>query len=254
MEKSALQQRRAAKLSLGKKSLNGLLALAMALVLAAWLRGMLRHRSLRRREIEQLRQQIARDLHDDIGSNLGGIVLLSEIGGEQSRDPESRRDFESIRKAAEDASLAMRDIVWLIQREPIGLKDFVTRMRQSLRTILNHPDVTMELEPAVFQDRPLGLLFRRHVFLAFKEALNNVRKHARTRRATVKVEIKTDRLRFTVRDEGIGFDPEMPGRPGQGLGNLKRRAARVSGSLRIDSAPGKGTEVIFEAPFSTTHT
>ena len=254
MEKSVLEQRRSAILSFGQKVLNGLLVFALFLVLGAWLRGILRHRLLRRREIEQLRQQIARDLHDDIGSNLGGIVLLSEIGGEQSRDPESRRDFEAIRRAAEDASLSMRDIVWLIQREPIGLKDFVTRMRQSLRTILNHPDVRMEVEPAAFEDRPLGLFFRRHVFLAFKEVLNNVRKHAGTLRVTVKVEIRPDRLRFTVRDEGIGFDPEKPGGSGHGLGNLKRRAARVSGSVHIDSTPGKGTMVIFEAPFSTTHT
>ena len=80
--------------------------------------------------------------------------------------------------------------------------------------------------------------------------LNNVRKHAQTRRVTVKVEIESDRLRFTVRDEGVGFDPEEAGASGHGMSNLKRRASRVSGSIRIDSAPGKGTEVIFEAPFS----
>ncbi len=252
MEKISLRQQRANGLSLGKKVVNILVALVMTLILAAWVLGIRRHRVLRRREVEELRQQIARDLHDDIGSNLGGIVLLSEIGSEQSQDPNSRSDFEAIRRAAEDASLAMRDIVWLIQREPVGLKDFVARMRQSLRTILNHPDVSMDVEPSLFQDRPLGLLFRRHVFLAFKEVLNNVRKHAGTRQAKVKVEIGTDRLRFTVRDEGIGFDPEAPGGQGHGLGNLTRRAARVSGTVRIDSALGKGTEVAFEAPFSKT--
>ncbi len=174
-------------------------------------------------------------------------------GSEHSPDEDSRNDFEAIRRAAEEASLSMRDIVWLIQREPIGLKDLVTRMRQSLRTILHQPDLSLEVEPAEFLDRPLGLLFRRHVFLAFKEVLNNVRKHARTRQATVKVEIKTDRLRFTVRDEGGGFAPEEAGAVGHGLSNLKRRASRVSGCVRIDSAPGKGTEVTFEAPFSKSH-
>ena len=249
-EKVALEHRRADKLSLGTKILGGTVVSVLVLVVAAWIWGMVRHRMLRRREAEQLRQQIARDLHDDIGSNLGGIVLLSEIGSEHCPDEESRSDFEAIRKAAEEASLSMRDIVWLIQREPVGLKDFVTRMRQSLRVILNHPDVSLEVEPAVFRDRPLGLLFRRHVFLAFKEVLNNVRKHAQTRRATVKVEIESDRLRFTVRDEGVGFNPEETGGSGHGMSNLKRRASRVSGSIRIDSAPGKGTEVTFEAPFS----
>jgi signal transduction histidine kinase len=249
-ERVALEHRRTGKLVMGRKVLGGIAVLAALLVVASWIWGMMRHRVLRRRELEQLRQQIARDLHDDIGSNLGGIVLLSEIGSEHSPDEESRSDFETIRKAAEDASISLRDIVWLIQREPVGLKDFVTRMRQSLRVILNHPDVSFEVDPAEFQDRALGLLFRRHVFLAFKEVLNNVRKHAQTRRATVKVRIESDRLRFTVRDEGIGFDPEQACASGHGMGNLKRRASRVSGSIRIDSAPGKGTEVTFEAPYS----
>jgi signal transduction histidine kinase len=249
-EKAVLVKRRAAGLLLGKEVLVGIVVSVALLVVAAWIWGMIRHQVLRRREMELLRQQIARDLHDDIGSNLGGIVLLSEIGSENSPDEDSRNDFAAIRRAAEDASLSMRDIVWLIQREPVGLKDFVTRMRQSLRTILNDPELSLEVEPAVFPDRPLGLLFRRHVFLAFKEVLNNVRKHAQTRVATVKVEIKPDRLRFTVRDEGVGFDPEEPGGSGHGLDNLKRRASRVAGSVRIDSAPGKGTEINFEAPFS----
>ena len=254
MEMAGLEKRRADKFSFGKKVLGGLLWALMVLALAAWILGMIRHRLLRKRAVEQLRQQIARDLHDDIGSNLGGIVLLSEIGGEQSNDPDSRRDFKVIRQAAEDASLSLRDIVWLIQQEPVGLRDFVTRMRQSLRTILNHPEVSMQVEPTGFPDHALGLLFRRHVFLAFKEALNNVRKHARTNLAKVKVEIGADRLRFTVEDEGDGFDPDKPGGTGHGLGNLKRRAERLAGSIHIDSAPGKGTRVTFEAPFSTIHT
>lgn len=249
-EKVALEHRRAAKLILGKRMLGGIGALAAVLVVASWIWGMVRHRVLRGREMEHLRQQISRDLHDDIGSNLGGIVLLSEIGSEHCPDEESRSDFETIRKAAEDATMSLRDIVWLIQREQVGLKDFVTRMRQSLRVILNHPDITLEVEPAMFRDRKLGLLFRRHVFLAFKEVLNNVRKHAQTRQATVKVWIGPDRLRFTVRDEGVGFSPEGAASPGHGLANMERRASRVSGSLRIDSAPGKGTEITFEAPFS----
>ena len=249
-ERFTLEHRRTAKILLGNKVLVGIGMLLAALLVTAWIWGMVRHRLVRRREVELLRQQIARDLHDDIGSNLGGIVLLSEIGSENSLDEDSRNDFAAIRQAAEDASLSMRDIVWLIQREPVGLKDFVTRMRQSLRTILNQPDVSLEVEPAVFRDRPLGLLFRRHVFLAFKEVLNNVRKHAQTRRATVKVEIEPELLRFTVRDEGGGFDPQEPGGSGHGLNNLKRRASRVSGSVSIASAPGKGTQVIFEAPFS----
>ena len=248
-EKVALEYRREAKLRLIRKALGVIGGLAAALVVAALIWVMVRQRLLRRREAERLRQQIARDLHDDIGSNLGGIVLLSEIGSQHSTDQDSRSDFESIRQAAEEASLSMRDIVWLIQREQVSLKDFVTRMRQSVQMILKHTGAAVEVTPATFRDRPLGLLFRRHVFMAFKEVLNNVRKHAQTDRVTVQVEIDPDRLRFTVRDEGVGFDQATADVQGHGMDNLKRRASRVSGSILIDSTPGKGTTVIFEAPF-----
>jgi signal transduction histidine kinase len=132
-EKAALVLRRAAKLSMGRKVLGGVAVSVVLLVVTGWIWGMLRHRLLRRREVELLRQQIARDLHDDIGSNLGGIVLLSEIGSEHSPDEDSRKDFATIRQAAEDASLSMRDIVWMIQREPVGLKDLVTRIIRTPR-------------------------------------------------------------------------------------------------------------------------
>ena len=123
-------------------------------------------------------------------------------------------------------------------------------MRQSLHMILKHLDVSLEVEPEVYRDRSLGLLFRRHVFLAFKEVLNNIRKHAHTDAVSVKIEIKPDLFRFIVRDEGIGFDLEANETTGCGMSNLKRRASSVSGSIQINSASGKGTEVIFEAPFS----
>ncbi|MDX1680750.1 MAG: discoidin domain-containing protein [Akkermansiaceae bacterium] len=250
-ERSRLQRQSAAKLMVGRRILGAIGITVLVLVISGWIWGMVRHRVLRKREAEQLRQQIARDLHDDIGSNLGGILLLSEIGSQHSSDEDSRGDFLSIHRAAEDASTSMRDIVWLIQRDKIGLRDFITRMRQSQHMILKHLDVSMSVRPEDIPDRKLGLLFRRHVFLAFKEVLNNVRKHANAGRVEIHVEIDSSRLRFTVRDEGVGFDPETAGHSGYGMGNLKRRASRISGTLTIDSAHGKGTTVIFEAPFSS---
>lgn len=249
MARAGLEAKRLAKLKTGRKLLVAAGCLLAISAVVGWIWVSLRQRVLIRREAEHLRQQIARDLHDDIGSNLGGIVLLSEIGSQHSTDEDSRSDFETIRQAAEDASSSMRDIVWLIQHEPVGLKDFVTRMRQSLRMILKHHDVSMDVEPAEFRERTLSLLFRRHVFLAFKEVLNNARKHAQSTQVVVKVEIETNCFRFTVQDHGVGFDPESAGTSGHGLGNLKRRASRVSGSIVIDSSPGKGTKIIFEAPF-----
>ena len=117
-------------------------------------------------------------LPDDIGSNLGGIILLTECGNGQDNVQHMRNDFQSLRIAAKRASEAMRDVVWLIQKNEVGLGDFVTRMRQPARAILRSTEVTLRVEPATMPNRKLSLLFRRHILLAFKETLNNVRKHA----------------------------------------------------------------------------
>ncbi|HSP43254.1 MAG TPA: ATP-binding protein, partial [Luteolibacter sp.] len=191
------------------------------------------------------------DLHDDIGSNLGGIVLLSEIGGKQSADPQSRKDFQAIKEAADEASESMRDIVWLIHRGGSGLRELVARMRQASRMMLGDKELVTEVEPADLKDRQLSLLFRRHVFFAFKETLNNVRKHADAERIEARIHVDSSRLTFTVRDDGIGFDPQTAQSQGRGLGNLKRRAARLKGSCRIESRPGQGSVVTFSVPLKS---
>jgi signal transduction histidine kinase len=225
-------------------------ALGAAGVLGSlWL--LIRQRQLRRQSVVMLREQIARDLHDDIGSNLGGIVLLSEIGGRQSADPQSRTDFQAIKQAADEAAESMRDIVWLIHRGGYGLRELVARMRQSSQVMLGDKELAMEVEPADFRDRKLSLLFRRHVFFAFKETLNNARKHARAARIEVRIRVDSSRLVFTVRDDGIGFDPQACNLTGIGLGNLQRRAARLKGSCHIESRPGHGSVVTFSAPLKS---
>lgn len=221
------------------------------LALIGWGWMLVRQKATRRQAVAALRDQIARDLHDDIGSNLGGIVLLSEIGGNLSSDPQSRQDFRAIKEAADEASASMRDIVWLIQRDDSGLRDLVTRMRQSARMILGDKEIMVDVEPPGFSDRRLSLLFRRHVFFSFKEALNNVRKHAGVCKTELRIRIDATHLTFIIRDDGVGFDPQSAEVPGHGLSNLKRRAARLTGTCLIESRPGSGSVVTFSAPLKS---
>jgi signal transduction histidine kinase len=208
-----------------------------------------RQQHIRRQSIAALREQIARDLHDDIGSNLGGILLLSEIGSQDSIDPKSRQDFQIIKEAAEGASESMGDILWLIQRGGSGLRELVARMRQSARMILGDQELVLDIDPPDFKDRRLSLIFRRHLFFAFKETLNNIRKHARAQKIVLRIRMDGWHFTFTVEDDGVGFDTQAAIREGSGLGNLKRRAARLKGTCHIESTPGRGSIVTFSAPF-----
>jgi signal transduction histidine kinase len=219
-----------------------------SVALLGWGWMLLRQRTVRNRAVAQLRDQIARDLHDDIGSNLGGIVLLSERWSRQSGEPEAREGFRTIKEAAEETSASMQDIVWLIQRGSMGLRDLVARMRQSAQAILGDEPLSLTVDPPGFRDRPLSLFFRRHVFFSFKETLNNVRRHARATAVEVRITLDSTHLTFSVRDDGVGFDPQRAAATGHGLNNLMRRAARLKGTCHLESSPGQGTRVSFTVP------
>lgn len=247
-EQDGLLERRAGKLRTVNLTLGyGFGVLGVAAVLG-WGSLLLRQRIIKENAVARLRDQIARDLHDDIGSNLGGIVLLSEMGSLHSEEPQVRDDFAAIREAAEMTSQSMQDIVWLIQRENASLRDLLTRMRQSAQLILGDEVGSFAVRPPEFKDRKLSLLFRRHFFLAFKETLNNARKHARATEVEVRIEVENRGIGFSVRDDGIGFDPNAARTKGYGLANLRRRAERLDGSVLLESAPGEGTFVHFKAP------
>ncbi len=215
----------------------------LAVAGCGWL--LVRQRRVRRRAVIRLREQIARDLHDDIGSNLGGIVLLSEVGSRQSHEPGARQDFLTIKEAAEQTAEAMQDIVWLIEGGNTSLRLLISRMRQTAELILGETDLHFDVRPPDFRDGQLSLFFRRHFFFAYKEALHNVRRHADARSVHIRIDIDRSHLEFEVRDDGRGFDPEKLSPDGHGLANLSRRARRLAGDCEIETLPGAGTRVRF---------
>ncbi|MFP6899252.1 MAG: discoidin domain-containing protein [Roseibacillus sp.] len=216
-----------------------------------WLWMIVRQRGVRRRDSERLREQIARDLHDDIGSNLAGIVLISEVGTKSSEaSPEIRKDFHEIKETAEQTSEAMRDIVWLIHVDKAGARDMLIKMRGSVELIVGDLNTTIESKPADFKNRPLGLPLRRNFFFAFKESLHNVRKHAQATTVAIRFTVTHSELSFEVADNGVGFDVNSGKESGYGLENLRRRAEQVNGRCKIDSIPEQGTTISFSAPLN----
>lgn len=210
---------------------------------------LVRRKAVQRQAVAKLRDQIARDLHDDIGSNLGAIVLLSERWGRQCGEGEAQKGFKAIKEATEETSAAMQDIVWLIQRGNVSLRDLVARMRQSSQMILGNQELSLAVDPLRFRDRRLSLFYRRHVFFSFKETLNNIRRHAGATAVEVRITVDSRHLCFDVRDDGVGFDSSQPTRPGHGLHNLQQRAQKLKGTCRVESCPESGCRVTFKAPF-----
>jgi signal transduction histidine kinase len=217
---------------------------AAAIIGLAWLAYYLRMARLR--ELERLRLRIARDLHDDVGANLASLALIAEAMEKQP----AFGDPADLKHIALNTIDALRDIVWFIDPARDRLGDLVTRMRDTAPLLLTGIKYNFEV---IMPNPDLNLppAFRRNVFPIFKEALHNAASHARAGHVSITMDCRAGRLRLQVKDDGIGFE-ERKIIPGNGLRNLRRRAAEMQGAVRIQTGPGQGTTVEFETPFPRT--
>jgi ligand-binding sensor domain-containing protein len=191
------------------------------------------------RKLARIRLRIASDLHDEVGSNLGSIALLSEMV------PNSVQEIDEIRRVALATVGSLRDIVWFLDPASDNMHDLVFRMKDTARTLL--PGIPFEFvaEGETGSTRP-SLNLRRNVFPMFKEILHNVAKHARATRVRIFVKVASNQFHLCVEDDGVGFD-EGKVRRGNGLKNLRRRAADLRGELQIQSQPGRGARFTITA-------
>ena len=202
------------------------------------------YRKRKSRETEELRRQISRDLHDDIGGDLGGILLLSEgVLKQPGLSGDTREDLQDIHDIAKGSGEALRDIVWLI-REERNLEDLLLRLRETAQLALRKLPFSWSVEPEQMPSQIVPLNVRRHIFFGFKETISNIRKHSKAERVDVVINVNSSKQRFElqVSDDGVGFDPESHA-SGYGLKNMRRRCEALSGHCEIVSSPGKGTRI-----------
>ncbi len=208
-----------------------------------------RQRRARQREMEALRQRIARDLHDEIGSSLGSIALITQdILASSGDSNQAREDLSEIKHIADETVSAMRDITRLIQSDRYGSDDLATLLRETAARLLRAIPHTLTVEAGT-TSRKLPVDRQRDLILMFKEALHNITRHAAATEVSIQLRQTHDALVLTVQDNGQGFDPAAV-TSGMGLTNLQRRAAKHGGSVRIDSAPAQGTTLTINLPVS----
>ena len=208
-----------------------------------------RYRVKRLFEMERLRTRIASDLHDDVGSSLTQISMLSEIvrtrlasGGAAIDDPLSR-----IGTLSRESVDSMSDIVWAIDPRRDTPVHLLQRMRRLAYELLGSAGIQLRFESSGDARPRLTTDVRHHVFLMFKEVLNNVVRHAAATLVCIEVTVAARQLHVVISDDGRGFDTATP-TEGQGLRSLERRAASLGGSLQVASSPGHGTRVAFRVP------
>lgn len=207
----------------------------------------LRQRQARRRELDALRLRISQDLHDEIGSSLGSIALISDDALALCKDEAVRRELSEISATAQQTLDSLRDLVRLVQSGQYGEGDLRAHLRDIAARLLRGVPHTFSGDAAPAFDR-LPMQQRRDLVLMFKEVLHNLARHAKAKHAEIALAQSNGTLALTVHDDGCGFDPAACQSKGMGLANLQRRAARHAGHVRIDSAPGRGTTVSISLP------
>jgi signal transduction histidine kinase len=200
-------------------------------------------------KIERMRLRIASDLHDEIGSSIGSIVLRSRIlQKEANSDHESsgwsnksKEELTRIYNTSTQIAAVMRDIVWFINPEFDKLDDMILRMKDTTQSLLAGIQYDFTA-PAEVLKLKLSLEFRRNIFLCYKEILHNIIKHSRADKVKIDINISGRTFFLSVSDNGVGFNVDAVS-PTNGMKNLKRRTDLLNGQLTIQSAPGNGTEV-----------
>lgn len=220
-------------------------ALALALV-GSLTYSLIRDRLARVRATERLRLRIADDIHDDIGSELSGIALESDlIARLLPQDSQAHARLmnvsQTIRRAGED----LRDVVWIVNPELDSVPDLLARMKSTAERMLLGRHHTFD-SPTSTSQASLGLEFKRHVLMMFKEMLTNVVRHSQATTVTIEVTLLDGRFRLCVIDNGKGFDTRAQG-DGRGLASLRNRASAIGGVLTVESEQGSGTRLCLTA-------
>jgi signal transduction histidine kinase/ligand-binding sensor domain-containing protein len=201
-------------------------------------------------ELERVRTSIATDLHDDIGSSLTQIAIMSEVAQRNGADARAAEPLKRIAGLSRELVDSMSDIVWAINPKRDHLGDLAHRMRRFASDVLTGVGAEMEFRtPVERADALLGADVRREVFLIFKESINNAARHSGCKHVEVHLNLEGSRLLLSVRDDGEGF-AALPNGQGHGLASMRERARRLGGHLETTSEPGKGTLVKLTAPLS----
>ncbi|HEY0680160.1 MAG TPA: triple tyrosine motif-containing protein, partial [Chitinophagaceae bacterium] len=199
-------------------------------------------------KLERLRVNIARDLHDDIGSALGSINLLSENAMRRMTSNRSVEDvsgvFQKIGHSAQSMLDSMDDIIWTINPEKDSLDDLIVRMREFAIPLLEAKNISFDINMKAAEGIKPSMEIRRNVYLIFKEAIFNIVRHSECTKVSIHAYFNSRTFELTITDNGKGFNANGPtGR--NGIRNMQKRAAISGASLEIDSAPSEGTSIRF---------
>jgi signal transduction histidine kinase len=198
--------------------------------------------------IEKLKTKIAADLHDNIGSGLTEISILSELASNEVKAAAkgSEKRLRNISDLSRQLVDNMSDIVWVVNPKRDSLYDLILRLKDSYSDIFTSLGIsfrTNNLEK--LSEVKLPMDYRQNLFMIFKEGISNAVKHSKCNKISLDVNVNKEIIELILKDDGVGIDLDE-GKAGNGLKNMELRAKAIKGKLEWNSNPGKGTTIHFK--------
>jgi two-component system sensor histidine kinase UhpB len=215
--------------------------LLLVIGLLAFNRHRLIHQAKRQMEIERMRNEIARDLHDDMGSTLSSIHIISQLALKQNQAEPSTKYFQRISENSAKMMESMSDMVWSINPDNDSLQKMLSKMKEFSAEILEPKNMSYQFQgEETLNGAVLDVACRKNVFLIFKESINNAAKYSEGSFVDIQFSQVANDLLLTISDNGKGFDYTKV-QNGNGLKNMKARATEINAQLNLESKPGQGT-------------
>lgn len=215
----------------------------IALALIAITYGLYRMRINQLRKEEKIRNQLASDLHDDLGSTLNSIKVHSNLAQMEKDNP---NHLVMVKQGAQDAINGVRDIIWVLDDKKDQLSDTFTRVAQFAEPLCQvsriHYKAILEDETLSYK---LGKEEKRNLYMIIKETINNSLKYAGCSQILLHASRSDKKLRIEISDNGKGFDVATTSN-GYGLRNIRNRAKTVGYTADISSTPGAGTRIVLQ--------
>jgi signal transduction histidine kinase len=212
----------------------------------AWL--LFNRNKLRQRMKElELRNRIAADLHDEVGSSLSSIHMLSQMASQKSVEGGQQELLSRMSTNAKETMDKMGDIVWMIKPGENESGSLRQRMERFAYEIGSSKNIEVSMQLNELDNLKLSMAQRKNIYLIFKEALNNAAKYSGAKKIDIGSWLENRVLRLMIKDEGKGFDHAKT-RKGNGLDNMSNRAGELGGKLAIGSVPDEGTTVTLTMP------
>lgn len=193
-------------------------------------------------KMQHVRNQIAADLHDEVGSNLNSIAIFTEVL-RKTADKNTLPIIDRITTNSKESVSLMQDTVWMINPKNDSTEKLLERMKSFASSVLASKNISLDfILPEGIEKLKFNMDQRKNCYLIFKEAINNIVKHADASKVVVNISPNKNGVGISIEDNGKGFNINDI-HDGNGLQNFKERAEEAEFELKIDSEINKGTLV-----------